>query len=223
MTDIAGIDGSGCSILIENGKNRGRTCGAVNKRCRHRMQTCALCKVQFTHESSYYRHIRTCAPGPPRLGVIVPLNDPYTDLVLKLGKVEAQKTLAKAVAEKNVMGIIYKLYLDGHPDDFPIAIRDSPAGDQVRYLVYPDTIVDDNGDKLGVYIQSGLRNALLTASSELVVKQTRAGLDSAELDSLLLLQSGILDIPDPSTIVREIKDRLRKAGLSEHLWRSLQK
>lgn len=65
-----------CPIIITRGKNKGKACGDVNKKCRHKNNQCSYCGIRFTVETSYARHISTCTgegqmPMPPKQAVAV--------------------------------------------------------------------------------------------------------------------------------------------------------
>lgn len=49
-----------CPILISRGKNKGKACYEVNKKCRHKNSQCPHCGIKFTVETSYTRHISIC-------------------------------------------------------------------------------------------------------------------------------------------------------------------
>lgn len=49
-----------CPILISRGKNKGKACYEVNKKCRHKNSQCPHCGIKFTVETSYTRHIAIC-------------------------------------------------------------------------------------------------------------------------------------------------------------------
>lgn len=51
---------SNCQVVISRGKNMGRRCGEVNRKCRHKISYCPYCGAEFTMETSYYRHIKVC-------------------------------------------------------------------------------------------------------------------------------------------------------------------
>lgn len=52
-----------CPVIITKGKNKGQTCGEVNKYCRHRTVTCEACGKTYTRDNSYARHLKTCQTG----------------------------------------------------------------------------------------------------------------------------------------------------------------
>lgn len=49
-----------CQVIITRGKNQGKACYQVNRKCRHKDMSCEKCGTVFTMETSYYRHVRTC-------------------------------------------------------------------------------------------------------------------------------------------------------------------
>lgn len=49
-----------CPIIITRGKNKGKACGSVNKKCRHKNIQCPNCNGHFTVETSYIRHQAVC-------------------------------------------------------------------------------------------------------------------------------------------------------------------
>lgn len=52
-----------CTINITQGKNKGKMCGEVNKKCRHKPATCEFCNRVFKRDTSYFNHIKTCSPN----------------------------------------------------------------------------------------------------------------------------------------------------------------
>lgn len=50
-----------CAVVITRGKNKGKTCGSVNARCKHVSQplVCEFCKMKFDRSTSYHRHVNT--------------------------------------------------------------------------------------------------------------------------------------------------------------------
>lgn len=72
-----------CPIIITRGKNKGKACGDVNKKCRHKNNQCPYCGIRFTVETSYTRHISTCTgegqmPIPPKQSVAVKVRSFHT-------------------------------------------------------------------------------------------------------------------------------------------------
>ena len=49
-----------CPIIITRGKNKGKACGDVNKKCRHKNIECMKCGAKFTVETSFMRHQSQC-------------------------------------------------------------------------------------------------------------------------------------------------------------------
>jgi hypothetical protein len=50
-----------CHVIITRGPNKGKTCGEVNGKCKHRpMPPCSECGMEFDRSTSYYRHIKNC-------------------------------------------------------------------------------------------------------------------------------------------------------------------
>lgn len=49
-----------CNIIISRGKNQGKKCYEVNKKCRHKITYCPNCNAEFSVETSYYRHMKNC-------------------------------------------------------------------------------------------------------------------------------------------------------------------
>ncbi len=54
-----------CRIVIGRGKNRGKTCGEVNRKCRHKNLQCPHCGIKLTVETSFARHQAQCNPTDP--------------------------------------------------------------------------------------------------------------------------------------------------------------
>lgn len=52
-----------CQIVITRGKNKGKACSDVNKKCRHKNVQCPHCGIRFTVETSFTRHRSRCNPG----------------------------------------------------------------------------------------------------------------------------------------------------------------
>jgi hypothetical protein len=53
-----------CPIIITRGKNKGKACGDVNKKCRHKNIECSRCGAKFTVETSFMRHQSQCSGIP---------------------------------------------------------------------------------------------------------------------------------------------------------------
>jgi uncharacterized C2H2 Zn-finger protein len=51
-----------CKVIITRGKNKGKTCGSVNVKCKHVSEPliCPGCGLKFDRSTSYYRHINSC-------------------------------------------------------------------------------------------------------------------------------------------------------------------
>jgi hypothetical protein len=56
-----------CPLIITRGKNKGKACGYVNKKCRHKNIKCPHCGIIFTVETSYIRHQTICDDKISRL------------------------------------------------------------------------------------------------------------------------------------------------------------
>lgn len=56
------MDNKYCDIIITKGKNIGLKCGQVNKKCRHRINTCNICKNSYTTDTSFSNHQKICKP-----------------------------------------------------------------------------------------------------------------------------------------------------------------
>jgi len=56
----------GCQVLITRGKNKGKTCGSVNAKCKHvtELMECDVCHMKFDRSTSYYRHRNAHQDGP---------------------------------------------------------------------------------------------------------------------------------------------------------------
>ncbi len=52
-----------CREIIMKGEHKGKLCGDVNKRCRHKVKIC-LCGKQFMRDTSYMRHVVSCRQVP---------------------------------------------------------------------------------------------------------------------------------------------------------------
>ena len=54
-----------CDVIITRGKNKGKTCGEVNSRCKHvnEPMICATCGASYTRSTSYYRHLKQHESG----------------------------------------------------------------------------------------------------------------------------------------------------------------
>lgn len=51
-----------CNIMIMTGSNKGKLCTDINKYCRHQKTTCSTCGEEFSHKSSYQRHLKSIHP-----------------------------------------------------------------------------------------------------------------------------------------------------------------
>jgi hypothetical protein len=49
-----------CQILITRGKNVGKACGEVNKKCRHIQKQCILCGKTYSRDTVYSAHAKKC-------------------------------------------------------------------------------------------------------------------------------------------------------------------
>lgn len=49
-----------CKIPITRGKNKGKECGEVNKKCRHKVMTCKSCSMVFYRDTAYFNHLKEC-------------------------------------------------------------------------------------------------------------------------------------------------------------------
>ena len=46
-----------CQVVITRGKNKGKRCSHVNRKCRHRNIVCSHCGSRFTMDTSFSRHL----------------------------------------------------------------------------------------------------------------------------------------------------------------------
>lgn len=57
--------GNPCQVVIFRGKNKGKVCGQINRKCKHVSEPliCTICQMNFDRTTSYYRHINSHHKG----------------------------------------------------------------------------------------------------------------------------------------------------------------
>lgn len=89
-----------CEIMITRGPNKGKVCGTVNSKCKHRATPPCICGVKFDRSTSYYRHIKFCQVyidtiKPPQLDTQPPdeQHDKSEPVVRKKIKLRSKKDI----------------------------------------------------------------------------------------------------------------------------------
>lgn len=76
-----------CEIVITAGKNKGRQCHEVNRRCRHKKSTCPNCGTVFERDNVMYHHAKICLGVSNQALEIKETNSGPTSLLAHRGKI----------------------------------------------------------------------------------------------------------------------------------------
>lgn len=91
------MSSNSCAVVLTRGKNKGKTCGSVNMRCKHVVEllVCDECNISFDRTTSYRRHMSVHQNTEPfdlsKIKVAIKKKAPNTEIVYnKLLELEKQ-------------------------------------------------------------------------------------------------------------------------------------